>query len=135
MTRFPTFPTKLSSVTPSEDGSAPVSFLMTSLLVLVVFVGLLQAGLVLHSRNALTDVASEAARQGSRQGAGTKVAQLYAQQRGGAVVSVQSVDTDLVRVGERELLRVTIHAKYPLLGSFFTASTLTVTGRSVIEAP
>lgn len=135
MTRFRTFRIRQNSLACSEEGSAPVSFLMTSLLVLIVFVGLLQTGLVMHCKNALTDVASEAARQGSRRGADNDDARQFALTQGSEVASVLSVDTTRSDLGQGELLSVTISAKYPLLGSFFTASQLSVTGRSVIEAP
>ncbi len=49
-----------------ERGAAPVDFVLVVVVVVPLFLGILQVGLVLHVRNTLTAAASEGARFGAR---------------------------------------------------------------------
>lgn len=135
MTRFQTSPTRLADIRGNrERGSAPVSFLLTSLLLLGVFLGLLQTALVMHSRNVLVDIASEAARQGGRLGASSADAEAYALSAAAGAVTIDSVQSRYVDVGQQRMLHVTVNAQYPLLGALVSQATMTVTGRSIVES-
>ena len=60
-----------SEVRAGERGSAPVDFALTSILVVVVVLALLQLALGLHVRNVLTDAAGEVVIEVPRDRAGT----------------------------------------------------------------
>lgn len=49
-----------------ESGAATVDFVLVVVVVVPLFLGILQVGLVLHVRNTLTSAASEGARHGAR---------------------------------------------------------------------
>ena len=121
----------------SERGSAPVDFVLTSILVVIVVLALLQLALGLHVRNVLTDAAGEGARRAALVG-GTEaeardrvLALSDAALRDGYVESATVTRTQADGVG---LVEVEITAPLPLLGLLGPAGTLTVTGHAVDEA-
>lgn len=125
-----------SEVRAGERGSAPVDFALTSILVVVVVLALLQLALGLHVRNVLTDAAGEAARRAALVGgdeteARDRVLVLSdAALRNGYVESVTVTRTQTDGVG---LVEVDVTAPLPLLGLMGPAGTLTVTGHAVDE--
>lgn len=116
-----------------EGGSAPVSFLLTSLLIITVFLGLIQGALIMHSRNVLTDIAGEAARQGARLDATSSDAVAYANSRAGQFKDF-SVNTAEKTADGRELIVVQVSASLPVLGLFTVPAKLYASGRAVIES-
>ncbi len=116
-----------------ETGSAPVSFLLTSLLLITVFLGLIQGALIMHSRNVLTDIAGEAARQGARLDATRSDAVEYANLRSGQFKNF-SAKTSEQKAGGRDLIVVQISASVPVLGMFTVPTKLHASGRAVIES-
>ncbi len=120
----------------SERGSAPVEFVLVSVLVVAVVLGVVQLALALHVRNTLQDAASEGARwaaladsNADRGVARTRelitlaVGDQYARD-----ISVASVDW----LG-RPAVAVTVRAALPLVGLFGIPSGLEVTGHSSVE--
>ena len=120
----------------SERGSAPVEFVLVSVLVVAVVLGVVQLALALHVRNTLQDAASEGARwaaladsNADRGVARTRelitlaVGDQYAQD-----ISVTGTDW----LG-RPAVAVTVRATLPLVGLFGIPSGLEVTGHSSVE--
>ena len=120
----------------SERGSAPVEFVLVSVLVVTVVLGLVQLALALHVRNTLQDAASEGARwaaladsNAERGVARTRelitlaVGDQYARD-----ISVRSVDW----LG-RPAVAVTVRATLPVIGLLGVPSGLEVTGHSSVE--
>lgn len=119
-----------------ERGSAVVEFVLVSVLVVMLVLGLVQLTLALHVRNTLIDSASEGARyaalSGSSLGAGvdrtrelirTTLSPRYAEE-----VSASAVDDDGVA-----LVRIEVSAPLPVLGLLGPAGVVTVAGHAVPE--
>lgn len=127
----------LASARPNDSGSAVAEFVMVSTLVLLLGMGVVQLGLVLHVRNTLIACAAEGARLGARADvplsdgpARTRalvtetLAAAYAQE-----VSGRRMVTDAgVRVVE-----VTVVAPLPVIGLLGPGGSMTVTGRAFDE--
>lgn len=120
-----------------DSGSAVAEFVMVSMLVVVLGMGVIQLGLALHVRNTLIACAAEGARLGARADASTSEAAdrtrslvadvlspVYAQD----VSSRRASTTDGVRVVE-----VTVVAPVPVVGLLGPSGAMTVTGRAFDE--
>ncbi|NYF99160.1 TadE/TadG family type IV pilus assembly protein [Janibacter cremeus] len=120
-----------------ESGSAVVDFVMTSALLMFVFLAVLQLGLALHVRNTLISCAAEGARYGARDGATPEQGagrarelisgSLSSRFAGGVSASVQTTAAD-VRV-----LVVDVTAPIPLVGPIGPSESLEVSGRAFME--
>jgi len=121
-----------------DRGSAIAEFVMVSVLVLVLGIGVVQLGLLLFVRNTLVSCASEGARLGARLGAspgegagrtrdlvGRSLNPSYAQ----AVTQTTQTTSDGVRVVD-----VTVTAPLPVFGLLGPSGTLTVQGRAFLES-
>ena len=119
-----------------EDGAAVVDFVLVSLVLVPLVLGLIQVGLVLHVRNTLTAAATEGARYGAtidrtpadgaartREQIREAVADRYAAHVAGSGRSVNGVPTVVVRVD----------AGVPALGLWGPAVALHVEGHGVEE--
>lgn len=126
--------------TVGDQGSAVVDFALVGGLLTLVFLSVVQLGLVLYVRNTLIDSASEGARWGARAGSapqdgaaralalvGTGLTPGYAARVGD--VTAREVDLGGVRAVE-----VTITAPLPLVGLIGPAGSLTVRGHAFAEA-
>jgi Flp pilus assembly protein TadG len=119
-----------------ERGAAAVDFVLVLVVVVPLFLGILQVGLVLHVRNTLTSAASEGARYGAR---------LDREPADGAA-RTRSVISEVVsgrfadRVGARRTtvdgapaVRVDVTADVPPLGLWGPAVQVSVSGHAVEE--
>ena len=119
-----------------EDGSAVVDFVLVSMVLVPLVLGLIQVGLVLHVRNTLAAAATEGARYGATidrspaDGAARTRAQVrgaiadrFAEEISAGRESVDGVPTVVVRV----------RAEVPPLGLWGPAIALSVTGHGVQE--
>ncbi len=121
-----------------EHGSAVVDFVLVTVVLVPLFLGIVQVGLVLLVRNTLASAASEGARvaatadRGPAEGVATTRAQIA-----GAVSGryARQVSAAPALVGGAPGVRVTVRAEVPALGLFGPAVPLVVTGRAVEEAP
>lgn len=120
-----------------ESGSAVVDFVMTSALLMFVFLAVFQLGLALHVRNTLISCAAEGARYGARDGATPEQGagrarelisrSLSSRFAAGVSASVQTTGAD-VRV-----LVVDVTAPIPVVGPLGPSDGLEVRGRAFME--
>ena len=121
----------------AEDGAAVVDFVLVSLVLVPLVLGLVQVALVLHVRNTLTAAATEGARYAAtidrrpEDGAARTRTQIagatadrFADDVTGSDVAVDGVPAVEIRV----------HATVPALGLWGPAVSLDVTGHAVREA-
>ena len=119
-----------------EDGAAVVDFVLVSMLLVPLVLGLIQVGLVLHVRNTLTAAATEGARYGAnidrtpadgaartRQQIDDAIAARFARDVSARRESVDGVPT----------VAVTVRAVVPPLGLWGPGVGLSVTGHGVEE--
>jgi Flp pilus assembly protein TadG len=120
----------------ADHGAAVVDFVLVSLVLVPLVLGLVQVALVLHVRNTLTAAATEGARYGAavdrapadgvartREQISSAIADRFADEVSGVDVTVDGVPTVEVRV----------HATVPTLGLWGPGVGLDVTGHAVRE--
>nr|WP_299280076.1 TadE/TadG family type IV pilus assembly protein [uncultured Georgenia sp.] len=119
-----------------EDGTAVVEFVLVSVLVVTVLLGVLQLTLALHVRNTVVDAAGEGARYGALAGSSPEAGAARTRelvtaalhQRYGRDVTARMVEEDGLM-----LVEVTVRAPIPVLGLLGPSGTMTATGRAVLE--
>ena len=119
-----------------EHGSAVVDFVLVLIVLLPVFLGLVQLGLVLHVRNTLTSAASEGARYAATvdQPLEAGVVRTREQVTGAlAARFARDVRASSVLVGGVPAVRVEVVAEVPPLGLWGPAVRLAVAGHAVEE--
>jgi Flp pilus assembly protein TadG len=119
-----------------EPGSATVDFVLVVLVLVPLFLGIVQLGLVLHVRNTLTAAASEGARYAATDGRPLEA---------GAARTRDHIETALTARFAREVtvqrtrldgvpvVRVVVRAEVPPLGLWGPAVPLRVAGHAVEE--
>jgi Flp pilus assembly protein TadG len=120
----------------TEQGAAVVDFVLVLVVLVPLFLGILQVGLVLHVRNTLTAAASEGARFAATadRGLDAGVARTRAQIRGALAdrfaeaVTARSVEVDGVPA-----VRVEVRADVPPLGLLGPGVPVRVAGHAVEE--
>ena len=121
---------------PREDGAAVVDFVLVLVVLVPLFLGIFQVGLVLHVRNTLTSAASEGARYAARVDRGLDDGRARAREQvDGALtggVRPVVVARDTVVQGQPGV-EVRIEADVPALGLWGPAVHLDVAGHAVKE--
>ncbi|MGO2557241.1 TadE family protein [Brachybacterium sp.] len=116
-----------------EDGSAVAEFPMVAVLIIMIALLIVQAALIVHTRNTLVDAAVQGAHHASLVGSspqdGAERAEQLVQERfdgglGAEATAVQGTDG---------VIRVQVSATLPLVGLFGPTGAMTVQGRSVDE--
>jgi Flp pilus assembly protein TadG len=121
-----------------EHGSAAVEFLLVSVLVLALLLGVVQVALAVHVRSLATDAAAEGARVAARADRG--LADGAARTR---VLLTDALTGDYARdvtAGRTTLdgaavIEVTVRAPLPVVGLLGPGGTLTVRGHALEEVP
>lgn len=119
-----------------EDGAAVVDFVLVTLVLVPLVLGLLQVGLVLHVRNTLTAAATEGARYGATvDRTPADGARRAREQVRGAIASrfAQDVSARRETIGGVPTVVVTVHAVVPPLGLWGPGVDLRVSGHGVQE--
>lgn len=125
----------------ADDGSAVVDFALVGALLTLVFMAVVQLGLVLHVRNTVADCVSEGARFAALAGhspgdAAGRVEELLADELGaGYARRVRITRAVEVEVAGVRVVEVSASAPAPVVGLAGPARTLTVTGHAVAERP
>lgn len=122
----------------AQRGSAVVDFVLVLVVLVPLFLGILQVGLVLLVRNTLAAAASEGARYAATQDRGPADGAARTREQIGAAVSgrfARDVDVRRVLVDGAPGIEVVVHARVPALGIGGPAVELTVSGHAVEEAP
>lgn len=120
----------------AERGSAVVEFVLITLVLVPLVLGIAQVALVLHVRNTLTAAASEGARTSAVLGATPEIGE----QRARALINdtladgfAQGVTARRTESGGVPISEVTVRASVPALGLFGPSVDLAVTGHAVLE--
>lgn len=121
-----------------ESGAAVVDFVLVTMVLVPLVLGIIHLALVLHVRNTLTNVAVEAARQAAVHGADRSDGAAYARARisdsiGGRFAShIRATGTT---IHGAPAIEVRIRAEVPPLGLWGPAVELNVTGHAIQELP
>nr|WP_281181321.1 TadE family protein [Sanguibacter gelidistatuariae] len=121
-----------------ESGSAVAGFLLVSLLVTVMFLGLVQVAVIVHVRSVLIDCAAEGARRASRADRGLADGEDRTRELVTASLSAtyaRDVVASYVTDGELDLVQVEVSAPIPVIGLWGPAGVITVTGHALREGP
>lgn len=120
----------------SETGSAPAEFVLVSLLMLTLVLGVLQVGAVLLVRNTALDAAVEGARWAALDGNGpaagaARTRRILGTALGAAYARAVSAGTGTWN-GQR-VATVTVSAPLPVVGLIGVPGGLTLTGHAAVE--
>lgn len=121
-----------------ERGAAAVDFVLVLIVVVPLFLGILQVGLVLHVRNTLTSAASEGARYGARYDRGPADGAARTRSVISQVVSGGFADRVAARrttLQGAPAVQVDVTAEVPPLGLWGPTVRVDVSGHAVQEVP
>lgn len=121
---------------PREAGSAVVDFVLVTLVVVPLVLGIMHVALVLHVRNVTTAAASEGARTQAALGAPSGAGEQRTRDQISASIGqrfTQSVTVTSASVAGAPGVEVTVVSQVPALGLFGPAVTIEVTGHAVSE--
>lgn len=119
-----------------EDGSAVVDFVLVSVLVVALLLGVVQVVLALHVRAVVIDSAAEGARLAGRADRTTADGVERTQALIDAALSerfAQDVTAREVELDGLPVVEVTVTAPFPVVGLLGPAGTLTVSGHALVE--
>ncbi|MDF2807720.1 MAG: pilus assembly protein TadE [Cellulosimicrobium sp.] len=126
---------------PAEDperGSAVVDFTLVSVLVLVLFLGVVQVALAVHVRATLVDCAAEGARVAGRADRGPQDGAARTRELITAALSpryARDVEARQTVVDGLPVVEVTVTAPLPVVGLLGPGGVVTVDGHALEEAP
>lgn len=120
-----------------ESGSAVVEFVLTSALLMFVFLAVIQLGLALHVRNTLISCAAEGARYGAREGASAglgaaRARDLITRSLSSSYAQDVTAREETTSAGVRVLV-VDVVAPVPVVGPIGPTDGLEVSGRAFRE--
>nr|WP_272954566.1 TadE/TadG family type IV pilus assembly protein [Kribbella sandramycini] len=119
-----------------DRGSAVVDFVLVSMLVVPLFLGILQVGLYLYVRNTITAAASEGAHYAAVLNRDPGDGQARTQELIRGVVNdrlVDSVEAASTDIDGQPGVQVTVRAHMPALGLWGPAVEFTATGHAIKE--
>lgn len=119
-------------------GSAVVDFVLVLAVLVPLFLGILQVGLVLLVRNTLANAAAEGARYAASLDRDLAAGEQRTREQVRGAVSEQfarDVDARLVELGGRATVEVVVRARVPALGLGGPGIDLVVVGHAVEESP
>lgn len=117
----------------ADDGAAVAEFPLVAVLIIVIALGVVQAALIMHTRNTLTDAAVQGAHHASLVGSGPEDGAHRAEQmvtdRFGSALEVRAVASQ----DDSGTIRVQVTATLPLVGLLGPSAGLSVEGRALDE--
>ncbi|PJI94547.1 TadE family protein [Luteimicrobium subarcticum] len=119
-----------------EDGAAVVDFVLVSILVMALFLGVVQVALARHVRAVLVDSAAEGARYGARADRSPEDAVARTRELATADLSSRFADDVSARYTQVDgvsVVEVTVRAPLPVVGLLGPGGWLTVVGHAVRE--
>lgn len=122
----------------SERGSAVVDFALVSVLVIVLFLGVVQVALAVHVRATLVDCAAEGARVAGRADRGPQDGAVRTRELITAALSPRYARDVVARqtvVDGLPVVEITVAAPLPVVGLLGPAGVVTVDGHALEEAP
>jgi len=121
-----------------DAGAAVVDFVLVSVVLLSLFLGVVQLGVALHVRNTLVAAAAEGARYGANADRSAADGELRTRELVATSLSdglVQEVAAGYEDVAGTSTVVVEIRARLPLVGLLGPARGLVVRGHAFAEAP
>ena len=121
-----------------ERGSAVVDFVLVLVVLIPLFLGILQIGLVLLVRNTLASAASEGARYAATRDRGLEDGRARTREQITGAVSgrfARDIEVRQVMIDGAPGVEVTVHAVVPALGLGGPAVGLDVSGHAMEEPP
>lgn len=122
-----------------ERGSAVVDFVLVSMLVVPLFLGLIQLGLFLYVRNTLTAAASDGARLAATADRSPTDGIARTEEMIEGTLSpglVESVQAESVEIEGQPAVEIVVRAQMPVIGLWGPAGLdLTVRGHGIEETP
>ncbi len=125
-------------MTRSQRGSAVVDFVLVSVILVPLFLGVLQIGFYLYVRNTMVAAASDGARLAATVDRGPEDGIARTESMIGEAVSsrlVTSVTADVVEIEGQPAVAVVVEAHMPVLGIWGPAVDFTVRGHGIEEVP
>ena len=122
----------------TSRGSAVVDFVLVLAVLVPLFLGILQVGLVLLVRNTLANAAAEGARYAASLDRDLAAGEQRTREQVRGAVSerfARDVDARLVELGGRPTVEVVVRARVPALGLGGPGIDLVVVGHAVEESP
>lgn len=120
----------------SDAGSAIVDFVLVSALLTVLFLGIVQLALALHIRNTLIDCAGEGARYAALVGnslADGEERTRYLITTALAPQFAEDVSAHITEAYGRPVVEVNVSAPVPIIAYLGAITTVTVSGRALVE--
>ena len=121
-----------------SQGAAVVDFVLVLTILVPLFLGILQLGLVLMVRNTLASAAAEGARHAAALDRDLADGEARTDERIAGALSgrfAQDIDATIVTLDGQPTVRVTVHATVPALGLGGPGVAVSVQGHAVEEAP
>jgi hypothetical protein len=122
----------------TERGSAVVDFVLVSVIVVPLLLGVLQVGLFLYVRTTMTAAASDGARLAATadRGPGDGIARTESMIDGAVSARlVDSVEAQTVDLDGHPAVQIVVHGHMPALGLWGPAVEFTVRGHGIEEVP
>ncbi len=119
-----------------EGGSAVVDFVLVSVLLMVLFLGVVQVALAQHVRSMLVDSAAEGARYGARADRGPDDAAQRTRDLVAADLSSRYARSVSARYTTRDgvaVVEVSVEAPLPVVGLLGPGGVIDVVGHAVVE--
>ena len=119
-------------------GAAVVDFVLVLVLLVPLFLGVLQVGLVLMVRNTLASAAAEGARHAAALDRGLADGEARTREQISGALSgrfARDIDARMVSVNGQPTVQVRVHATVPALGLGGPGVALDVVGHAVEESP
>lgn len=117
----------------ADDGAAVAEFPLVAVLIIVIALGVVQAALIMHTRNTLTDAAVQGAHHASLVGSepedGAHRAEQMVTDRFGSALEVSAAASQ----DDTGMIRVQVTATLPLVGLLGPSAGLAVEGRALDE--
>ena len=123
---------------PSERGAAVVDIVLVLVVLVPLFLGILQVGLVLFVRNTMASAAAEGARLAATSDSGPADGVALTREQIAGVVSgrfARDIEVRQALVGGAPGIEVVVRATVPALGLGGPGVEIQVTGHAVEEAP
>ena len=122
----------------SARGSAVVDFVLVLVVLIPLFLGILQVGLVMLVRNTLANAAAEGARHAASLDQDLAAGERRTREQISGAVSgrfARDIDAQMVSLNGRPTVRVVVRATVPALGLGGPGVSLEVVGHAVEEQP
>ena len=124
---------RLTAALRGEDGAAVAEFPLVAVLIIVIALGVVQAALIMHTRNTLTDAAVQGAHHAAHVGStpqdGAHRAERLIDERFGPGLDAGAAAT----LDETGTIRVQVTATLPVVGLLGPTAALSVEGRALDE--